>query len=196
MYPKEITIDEDLHGLLIQGARDRFTIRELSDAYAEFLQDDSLNGGNLKMYVFNQVLRLVEVDWVKRVRVNRGGDQAFKLMSKPLDLEVTFTSREKHVKRRSNGSRKEVNVAASQERLSDGFARSRADAKKYLGGLHEEIRSDLLSSMGEVERYQQLIDVLPHLRGKIEGAYLDARDRRARLQGHMRAVQTTLSALK
>ncbi|MNG15646.1 hypothetical protein D3C84_994910 [compost metagenome] len=89
-----------------------------------------------------------------------------------------------------------MNVAASQERLSDGLARSRADAKKYLGGLHEEIRSDLLSSMGEVERYQQLIDVLPHLRGKIEGAYLDARDRRARLQGHMRAVQTTLSALK
>lgn len=195
MSPKQVTVDEDLHGLMMQS--DRFTVSELTDAYAQSRQNVCLNApltvDRLKRYVSQQITCMREVGWVNRVRVYGGADQAYKLMSKPLGLEVTFISRDKQVRRRSPRRRKEANKPVSQEPLSIGPGRSRAEANRYLGKLLEEVRHDYLSAMGEAERYQQLIEVLPHLKGKIEGAYLDARDRSARLQGHLRAVQTTLS---
>ncbi|MDT4880553.1 hypothetical protein FQZ97_1163210 [compost metagenome] len=61
--------------------------------------------------------------------------------------------------------------------------------------LLKEIRMDFLSSMGEAERYKQLLDELPDLREKVEGEYLEARDRSSRLLGHLRAVEKTLTTL-
>ncbi len=49
--------------------------------------------------------------------------------------------------------------------------------------------------MGEAERYKQLLDDMPHLRDKVEGEYLEARDRSSRLLGHLRAVEKTLKTL-
>ncbi|MCC6076045.1 hypothetical protein ACFPTX_16090 [Pseudomonas sp. GCM10022188] len=198
MSPNQITVDEDLHGLMMQS--DKFTARELTDAYTQSRQKVCLNvpltADQFRHHVSEHIMRMLEVGWVKRVRVYGGADQAFKLMAKPLNLEVTFISRDKPVRRRSPRRRKEANVPVSQEPVSRGPACARTEPKRYLGELHEEIRSDFLSAMGEAERYQQLIEVMPHLKGKLEGAYLDARDRRARLQGHLRAVQTTLSMLR
>ncbi|MOA63325.1 hypothetical protein D3C78_1890100 [compost metagenome] len=61
--------------------------------------------------------------------------------------------------------------------------------------LHNEIRLDFLSSMGEAERYKLLLDDMPHLRDKVEAEYLEARDRSSRLLGHLRAIEKTLKTL-
>ena len=49
--------------------------------------------------------------------------------------------------------------------------------------------------MGEAERYKLLLDDMPHLRDKVEGDYLDARDRSSRLLGHLRAIEKTIKTL-
>lgn len=50
-------------------------------------------------------------------------------------------------------------------------------------------------SMGEAERFKLLLDEMPHLRSKVEGDYLEARDRSSRLLGHLRAIEKTLKTL-
>lgn len=69
------------------------------------------------------------------------------------------------------------------------------DVDTHLEALHKEIRLDFLSSMGEAERYKLLLDDMPHLRDKVEGEYLDAKDRSSRLLGHLRAIEKTLKTL-
>ncbi|MCM2329746.1 MAG: hypothetical protein NDI70_00485 [Pseudomonas sagittaria] len=69
------------------------------------------------------------------------------------------------------------------------------DAEQHLETLLKEIRLDFLSAMGEAERYKQLLDEMPYLRDKVEGDYLEARDRSSRLLGHLRAVVKTLKTL-
>ena len=59
----------------------------------------------------------------------------------------------------------------------------------------KEVRLDFLTSMGETERYKQLLDEMPHLRSHVEHEYQEARDRSSRLLGHLRAVEKTLTAL-
>ena len=63
------------------------------------------------------------------------------------------------------------------------------EADENLEALYKEIRLDFLSSMGEAERYKLLLDDMLHLRDKVEGDYLDARDRSSRLLGHLRAIE-------
>jgi hypothetical protein len=70
-----------------------------------------------------------------------------------------------------------------------------SDAEQHLEALHNEIRLDFLSSMGEAERYKLLLDDMPQLRDKVEAEYLEARDRSSRLLGHLRAIEKTLKTL-
>ena len=73
--------------------------------------------------------------------------------------------------------------------------KSSPDADQHLEALYKEIRLDFLSSMGEAERYKLLMEDMPHLRDKVEGEYLEARDRSSRLLGHLRAIEKTLKTL-
>lgn len=72
---------------------------------------------------------------------------------------------------------------------------SSANTDQQLDALHKEIRLDFLSSMGEAERYKLLLDEMPHLRNRVEGDYLEAKDRSSRLLGHLRAIEKTLKTL-
>ncbi|MNG14214.1 hypothetical protein D3C84_979490 [compost metagenome] len=69
------------------------------------------------------------------------------------------------------------------------------DVIEHLEAILKEIRLDFLSSMGEAERYKQLLDEMPHLKVQVEGEYLEARDRSSRLLGHLRAVEKTLKTV-
>lgn len=73
--------------------------------------------------------------------------------------------------------------------------KSTANTDLQLEALHKEIRLDFLTSMGEAERFKLLLEDMPHLRDKVEGEYLDARDRSSRLLGHLRAIEKTLKTL-
>jgi len=59
----------------------------------------------------------------------------------------------------------------------------------------KETRLDLLSSLGETERYNQLFEEIPHLKSRFEGVYLEARDRSSKLLGHVRAIEHTLKTI-
>lgn len=64
-----------------------------------------------------------------------------------------------------------------------------------LESLAKEIRLDMLTALGEAERYKQLFTEMPDLRVRVEEDYLDARDRSSRLLGHLRAIENTLKTL-
>jgi hypothetical protein len=52
-----------------------------------------------------------------------------------------------------------------------------------------------LSSQKTIGKSDRLLDEMPHLRDKVEGDYLEARDRSSRLLGHLRAIEKTLKTL-
>ena len=64
-----------------------------------------------------------------------------------------------------------------------------AVAHSRLEEMLKETRLDLLSSMGETERYKQLFEEIPHLKGLLENAYYEVRDRCSRLLGHLRDLR-------
>jgi len=55
---------------------------------------------------------------------------------------------------------------------------------------------DMLSSMGEVERYKFLITEMPELSVQLEESLISAREKSSKLVGHFRAVENTLQILK
>jgi hypothetical protein len=69
------------------------------------------------------------------------------------------------------------------------------DDQTRLQMMLKETRLDLLSSLGETERYKQLFEEIPHLKGRLEGAYLEVRDRSSKLLGHVRAIENTLKTI-
>lgn len=69
------------------------------------------------------------------------------------------------------------------------------ETHQHLKALHKEVRLDFLSSMGEAERFKLLLEDMPYLREKVEGEYLEARDRSSRLLGHLSAIEKTLKLL-
>ncbi|MCY1417510.1 hypothetical protein D9M71_330460 [compost metagenome] len=69
------------------------------------------------------------------------------------------------------------------------------DDQARLQAMLKETQLDLLSSLGETERYKQLFEEIPHLKGRFEGVYLEVRDRSSKLLGHVRAIENTLKAI-
>ncbi|MNV49872.1 hypothetical protein D3C71_1418450 [compost metagenome] len=90
---------------------------------------------------------------------------------------------------------KSVNKALQQPAQSIDSEQPGPDVIEHLESILKEIRLDFLSSMGEAERYKQLLDEMPHLKEQVEGDYLEARDRSSRLLGHLRAVEKTLKTV-
>lgn len=182
-------VDKRLYDLFQQGGHDQFTIRDLRDAYAKHLVGMTVSSSDLRRYVYVQIRRMLRVGWVvqDKKRVKRG--QIYHLQPVPENLQLEpidngYESRAKLVK-------KQLLVSAE----SPAIERSGADVTEHLESILKEIRLDFLSSMGEAERYKQLLDEMPHLKDQMEGEYLEARDRSSRLLGHLRAVEKTLKTV-
>ena len=60
----------------------------------------------------------------------------------------------------------------------------------------KELELDMLSSMGEVERYKLLIAEMPDMAPKLEPSLISAREKSSKLVGHFRAVENALLMLQ
>lgn len=192
MKSASFSFDRRLHELLQEDGRTKFTIRELRDAYAKQLDDTNFRIADVRRYVYEQVRRVLRMGWVVLDEDRRSRGQVYHLKPVPAHLQLELID---------NGFENSLKTACKPEQSSavpevEALPlKSSDDADQHLEALHKEIRLDFLSTMGEAERYKLLLEDMPHLRGKVEGEYLEARDRSSRLLGHLRAIEKTLKTL-
>ncbi|MGL4317358.1 MAG: hypothetical protein ACRCTL_12190 [Pseudomonas sp.] len=189
MKSASFIFDRRLYELLQEEGRTRFTIRELRDAYAKCLEGMTYRIGDVRRYVYEQIRRMLRIGWLVHDEERRVRGQVYHLLPIPAHLQLELID---------NGFENSRKVACDPEQepsATDNTAVPLHDADQHLETLLKEIRLDFLTSMGEAERYKLLLDEMPHLRGKVEGEYLEARDRSSRLLGHLRAIEKTLKTL-
>lgn len=192
MKSASFLFDRRLYELLQEEGLARFTISELRDAYAKHLADKTFRIGDVRSYVYQQVRRMLRIGWVALDEERRSRGQVYHLKTVPAHLRLELIN---------NGFENSQQTAIQPEQelgvleVEAVSVRLPADADQHLEALHKEIRLDFLSSMGEAERFKLLLEDMPHLRGKVDEEYMEARDRSSRLLGHLRAIEKTLKTL-
>ena len=192
MKSASFSFDRRLYELLQKEGRTKFTIRELRDAYAKQLDDTNFRIADVRRYVYEQIRRVLRMGWVVLDEDRRSRGQVYHLKPVPAHLQLELID---------NGFENSLKTTCKPEQepsvLDDAIEpfKPSDDADQHLEALHKEIRLDFLSTMGEAERYKLLLEDMPHLRDKVEGEYLEARDRSSRLLGHLRAIEKTLKTL-
>ena len=184
--------DRQLHSLLCEHFSREFTTRQLRDAYAALLPPSSFRLADVRVYVYEQIRRLIRVGWAEMAVQRQKRDQVFRMLEMPLRLQLglvdgSFSMTIDSLDAPADEGREAPRAVPS---LKEG-----RDDRTRLQEMLKETRLDLLSSLGETERYKQLFEEIPHLKGRFEGVYLEARDRSSKLLGHVRAIENTLKAI-
>lgn len=192
MKSASFIFDRRLYELLQEQGRTTFTTRELRDAYAACLNGTHFRIADVRRYVYEQIRRLVRAGWVLPDADRRVRGQVYHLQPIPAYLQLELVDNAFESGLNSAGEPKQASAAFEVEALP---LQSSANTNQQLEALHKEIRLDFLSAMGEAERFKLLLDEMPHLRDRVEGDYLEARDRSSRLLGHLRAIEKTLKTL-
>ncbi len=192
MKSASFIFDRRLYELLQEPGRTSFTTRELRDAYAARLSGTQFRIADVRRYVYEQIRRLVRAGWVVLDEDRRVRGQIYHLQPIPVHLQLEL------IDNGFENSLMAAGVPALDTAARDVEAlplKPSANTDLQLETLHKEIRLDFLTSMGEAERFKLLLDEMPHLRDKLEGDYLEARDRSSRLLGHLRAIEKALKTL-
>ncbi len=157
---------------------------------AECLAGASFNLSEVRRYVYEQILRMLRVGWITQDADRRRRGQVYHLLPVPAGLNLNLVDNGFGI----TSKPQDKPMLQQAEDIAHGVPpTSDLEVLEHLESLLKEIRLDFLTSMGETERYKQLLDEMPHLKGRVEGDYLDARDRSSRLLGHLLAVEKTLS---
>jgi hypothetical protein len=192
MKSASFIFDRRLYGLLQEEGRTKFTTRELRDAYAKTLEGMNFRIADVRRYVYEQIRRLLRAGWVVLDEDRRVRGQVYHLLPTPVHLQLELIDNGFENSLMAAGGLEQDTAVRDVEALP---LKSSANTDQQLEALHKEIRLVFLSSMGEAERYKLLMEDMPHLRDKVEGEYLEARDRSSRLLGHLRAIEKTLKTL-
>lgn len=189
MKPAEFTLDRRLYDLLQEPSLAKFTTAELRDAYAAGLDSGSFRLADIRLYVYEQIRRLVRVGWVTIDGERRSRGQRYQVLSAPQHLELQLVTGSFEIGLSAPGKvGVEAPVDSAVKAVSSG-------SDQELDRLHKETHMDFLSSMGEAECFKKLLKEMPHLHHLLESQYLEARDRSSRLLGHLRAIEKTLKTL-
>jgi hypothetical protein len=92
------TFDRRLHDLLQEQGRTSFTTVELRDAYAESLGVEKIRLADVRLYVYDQIRRMLRVGWVLPDGERRARGQVYHLQPMPshLKLKLVTSSFEKN----------------------------------------------------------------------------------------------------
>lgn len=189
MKPDSFIFDRRLYDLFQQGHLRQFTTNDLRNAYANHLAGSTFNSSDLRRYVYEQIRRMLRTGWIIQDENRQKRGQLYHWQGFPANLQVEL------IDNGYENSVKPVNEPLQQPAQSIDSEQFGSDVVEHLETILKEIRLDFLSSMGEAERYKQLLDEMPHLKDQVEGDYLEARDRSSRLLGHLRAVEKTLKSV-
>lgn len=187
MKPNTFTLDKRLYELLQEEGLDRFTTQDLRDAFASRLEEGSFQLKDVRRYVYEQIRRMLRVGWLVPDDERKSRGQVYHRLPMPEKLQLSLISNGFEVSLTPSKTKKRTPTSAPSRPGSEVYQRLEATLK--------EVRLDLLASMGEAERYKQLLSDMPYLRAHVESEYQEAKDQSSRLLGHLRAVEKTISAL-
>lgn len=159
MKSPSFSLDRRIHELLQKAEFERFTPRSLRDAYASAYAVPRELASDLRRYIFRQLIRLQRVGWITRDPEKKGRDQVYHLANLPSSVSLLLVE---------EGY---LSTAATNQLNNDMSKTCRDDVPdarttQNLQGMVKEARLDFLTSMGEAERYKQLLDDIPHLQPK------------------------------
>lgn len=154
MKPATFKLDRCLYALLQDGDFQRFTIRQLRDAYASQSGCVGFSAAELWRYVHDQVTRLKRVGWVRLDAERRHRGQVYCVGTAPDSLNLDLVN--------GHGCPSEPALTDQEDEPSAESSSSKPVLR--LETLAKEIRLDMLSAAGEAERYKQLIAEMPRSR--------------------------------
>ncbi|UUT20959.1 MULTISPECIES: hypothetical protein [Pseudomonas] len=186
MKPATFKLDRHVFELLKDGHFQQFTTRSLRDGYALRLNGQA-HDVELWRYIYDQIQRLKRVGWITQDPIRRKRDQVFHVMDMPEAITPLLVDHRFSTPQIETPSL--IAPMASSQKLSHGCPTRRLES------LAKEIRLDMLTALGEAERYKQLFTEMPVLKARVEDDYIEARDRSSRLLGHLRAIENTLKLL-
>jgi hypothetical protein len=192
MKSASFILDRRLYELLKEGGYTQLTTHDVRDAYAKHLEEGTYKLSDVRLFVYEQMRRMIRVGWLVPDEQQRKRGQIYHVQPCPKHLELELVDR---VFERSEKASTKTEPAHLDSEAIAGV-KSLQGAEQHVRALLKEVRLDFLAAMGEAERYKQLLDEMPQLRGSVEEDYLEARDRGSRLLGHLRAVEKTLKALE
>lgn len=191
MKRSSFSLDKRLYEIFQDETFTQFTTANLRDAYAARLEGSSYRLSDVRRYVYEQIRRLLRAGWLVPDEERRKRNQIYHLCPMPEHLQLTLV--DKGFEKSQTSTRKAEPVAPAPQGIGPSGAET--GAHERLEETLKKVRLDFLASMGEAERYKQLLDEMPHLRSHVEHEYREARDRSSRLLGHIQAVEKTLSLL-
>ncbi|WP_299316083.1 hypothetical protein [uncultured Halomonas sp.] len=192
MKPTSFTLDKRLYELLQDEGLSQFTTATLRDAYASRLGDTPYKLGEVRRYVYEQIRRMLRVGWLVLDDERKSRGQVYHRLPMPEKLQLNLISNGFEASLTPSKTKKRTSAEATPTSAPD---RPGSEVYQRLEATLKEVRLDLLASMGEAERYKQLLSDMPYLRAHVESEYQEAKDQSSRLLGHLRAVEKTISAL-
>lgn len=194
MKPHSFHFDRKLFEILKKEKKKAFTTMELRDAYAATLKGIDFKLTDVRLYVYEEIRRMMRVGWVVPDKQKKARDQIYHLHNQPSELSIEFI--DDGFKKWFGGGRRRAKIETTQIAQPDTCEiPSRPTEIDQLDLLMKETQLELLASVGEAERYKQLMTNFPEIKDKIEKEYLSVRDQSSRLLGHLRAMEKTLSLL-
>lgn len=199
MKTSSLTLDKTLYQILVEEAVTNFTVPELRDRYAETLSGKHFELRKLRIYVYEQVRKMINAGWVRPDEERKKRGQLFHLLKKPKGLEVKLAERgfpfQQAVTDSIDGRENTNQQIESTTSTPDGEAAVSGDVDK-LQGMLKEVRVDFLTQVGQTERFRELMNEMPSLKSLLELEFFAARDSSSRLLGHVRALEVALQKLE
>lgn len=193
MKSRPFPLDQRLHDLLMQEGYAAFTIPQLRDAYAEQIREFKFDIKDLRRYLYGYINRMIRSGWVERDAERRAHGQVYHMREKPKGLRVKLISPGFEAKLYINEPKATHALSSGRQKNS---IKQDPNPVAGLAAQCKETQLDMLSSLGEAEKYKSLMEELPQIADALEAEYLDARHRSSRLLGQLRALEKTLLTLQ
>lgn len=196
MKNTSIKLDRVVHRLLVESNIGPFSIMELRDHYLTLVDPVGVSSPGVRMYLYDQIRRMVQVGWAEHHEERKSRGQQFVVLDKPLALTPKLVKPGKGMLERQRISDVAVLSVADKPTVKESVPNTQDElATKQLQRMLKEARLDLLTSYGETERYAQMLEEIPTLRGSLESDLIASRDNSSRLLGHVKALESAIQKL-
>lgn len=166
-----IKIDVLLAKILEKEEFNRFSVVKLRDEYLHF-SPATLSSNEARRYVYKHILRLVKLG----VLTKSGTKNSHKIIYKKTNLfnDANFIAREEQLPQKTFDKPLPVSN------------------QKKLETILKEYKVELMSTIGESEEYIRIFESFPEMKEHLKDKYQTARDKKSKLLGNIKAIQTAL----
>lgn len=186
MAKNEIKVDRLLLDLLLKNGAEAFSITNLRDQYlTEAPSGFDPDAGKTRIMIYRQLLRIEKKGFISRQPGTSGKNVKF-LFNRESSSHRLVGVRSPHWRRE----------AAPRTKKPKPSEQAPVNAEiRFVPELQAKLRRykmEMMTSIGEAEEYEYLIDNHPELRSDLEADYLAARDQGAKIYGQARALEKVI----